>query len=510
MSHIRILVCRVDDTSPDRMTELAAIDLPRLDAAGLAAETALDTLEALTLDAGHTVLRAALQAQWAALDAQLVETYCQGLPPGQVRRDGHRAITVASRLGTLRLPRQVLSHADTGAHVMPGDAALPPHRGVVITRGLQEWACLLAQDLPFATAARLLGWQTREEQVLSSTALRSLVRRHGALVRTAEREAMDALGHQDTGNPAGALLVPHATPRRRAGWPAALTLAVEAALAHERPCPPRGIASADWARVLQARRADAAQTAADLRHLGPEVEERQVLVSIDEVLTRAPTRREFIELRTAHVSAREGYRYVSGVGDAFLHYLRGLIGHLLDAGHALLSITDCARCIRDFFTVDLATITDKALLLDWYHLRVRCAEEASRACRGCAAKARFLRRLRRRLWRGDVEGAVRVIGEEVPRARPGSSLATFSEYLRARREYIPDYRARWRACRYIGSGRVEKANDLLVARRQKGKGMHWSGEMSDALAALRTLMLNREWERYWRPQAPALLLAAAA
>ncbi len=88
-----------------------------------------------------------------------------------------------------------------------------------------------------------------------------------------------------------------------------------------------------------------------------------------------------------------------------------------------------------------------------------------------------------------------VIHEEVPRARPGASLATFGEYTRARQPYIPDYRARWRACRYIGSGQVEKANDLLVARRQKGRGMHWSGEMSDALAALRTLTLNREWDR---------------
>jgi hypothetical protein len=30
---------------------------------------------------------------------------------------------------------------------------------------------------------------------------------------------------------------------------------------------------------------------------------------------------------------------------------------------------------------------------------------------------------------------------------------------------------------------VEKTNDLLVVRRQKGKGMHWSGKMSDALVA---------------------------
>jgi hypothetical protein len=101
--------------------------------------------------------------------------------------------------------------------------------------------------------------------------------------------------------------------------------------------------------------------------------------------------------------------------------------------------------------------------------------------------------------------------EEVPRARPGAALVTFAEYLRARQEYIPDYRGRWRACRYVGSGQVEKANDLLVARRQKGKGMHWSGETSDALAALSTLKLNQEWERYWqqRDGQPAVPAAAA-
>jgi hypothetical protein len=202
---------------------------------------------------------------------------------------------------------------------------------------------------------------------------------------------------------------------------------------------------------------------------------------------------------------------VSGVGQSFLQQVRGTIGHLVAPGDALLAIADCARWIRDFFITDLAGIADKTLLLDWYHLRVRCAEEASRACRDRAAKARFLRRLRRRLWRGDVPGAVRVISEEVPRARPGAALVTFGAYLQARQAYIPDYRERWRACHYIGSGQVEKANDLLVARRQKGKGMHWSGETSDALAALSTLKLNQEWECYWQQSdgRPAVLAAAA-
>jgi hypothetical protein len=110
-----------------------------------------------------------------------------------------------------------------------------------------------------------------------------------------------------------------------------------------------------------------------------------------------------------------------------------------------------------------------------------------------------------------VPGAVRVISEEVTHARSGSSLTTFGEYLQARQEYIPDYRARWRARRSTGSGQVEKANDLWVARRQKGKGMHRSSETSDALAALRALMLNREWDRYWeQPEDGVALLASAA
>jgi hypothetical protein len=364
MSHIRILVCRVDDASADCMTELAAVDLPQVDAA-LTAETALDSLEATTIRVGHTVLRAALQAQWAALDAELVASYCRRIPPDQVRRDGHKVITVASRLGTLQLPRQVLTHRIGGAYVMPGDAALPTHGGIVTTRALQEWACLLAQDLPFATAARLLGWQTQEERILSPATLRTLVRRHGMLVRGAEREAITVPVHQASASQESVPLVLHATPNRRAGWPATLSSAVEAALTHEHPCPPQGITWADWARVLEAQRTDPARAAADLRFLGLAVDEHQILVAMDEVLTRAPMRREFIELRTAYIATQDGYRYVSGVGYGFLQQVRGTIGQLLAPGDALLGIADCARWIRDFFATDLATGTDKTLLLDW-------------------------------------------------------------------------------------------------------------------------------------------------
>jgi len=70
-------------------------------------------------------------------------------------------------------------------------------------------------------------------------------------------------------------------------------------------------------------------------------------------------------------------------------------------------------------------------------------------------------------------------------------------YLRARQAFLPNDWQRSTTRQSIGSGHTEKLNDLLVARRQKGAGRHGSQETSDALAALRTLLLNGGWARYW-------------
>ena len=76
-------------------------------------------------------------------------------------------------------------NAEADCHVLPGNTALLPHNGQVTTRGLQEWVCLLPQDVPFATAQRLLGWLTREVDVISTTQVRRRIQHHGALIRQA-------------------------------------------------------------------------------------------------------------------------------------------------------------------------------------------------------------------------------------------------------------------------------------------------------------------------------------
>ncbi len=498
MRRIRVLICSIEEDAPDDMTELACFDLPATDVSTLQPETALDDLERTTHETGNAILRHLLQAQWDTIDAHLTQFHRQRFPTEQITADGHEPITVASRFGRLELNRQVCSHADTQTHLMPGNTVLPAHNGISITRRLQEWACLLPQELPFASVSRLLGWQTQEAQVLGETTLRSLVRSHGHVVRQAEQAEVVSLLAQDAYGSVDLHLVPADQPRRRAGWPTELNAAVETALVSEQVRPPEGVSWADWERVLAARRAETTRPVEELRHLGPELETSQVLLTVDEVLTRKSEGGRFLELRTARIVTASGWRYLSGVGDAFLQQLLVVVELALGSLGSLLLIADGARWIRRFFTDTLNQLPRKTMLLDWHHLQQRCLELSSRICRSKAAKAQLLRRLYRRLWRGDVPGAVAVLEARRAETKNVAKLDELIGYLQARASWIPNYRQRRIEQRYIGSGHVEKANDLIVARRQKNRGMQWSAATSDGLAALRTLMLNGGWDRYWQ------------
>ena len=81
MRRIRVVICEVDDQTPDTMTELAAFDLPLLDVATLAPETALDDLEQTTSDTGNAIVRRILQARWDLVDGALAEQYRQRFFP---------------------------------------------------------------------------------------------------------------------------------------------------------------------------------------------------------------------------------------------------------------------------------------------------------------------------------------------------------------------------------------------------------------------------------------------
>jgi hypothetical protein len=247
--------------------------------------------------------------------------------------------------------------------------------------------------------------------------------------------------------------------------------AVDAALASEQVWPPDGVSWTDWERVLAARRAEPTSPLEELRHLGPLLEPNQVLLTVDEVLTRRPEAGHFLELRTARIMTERGSRYLSGIGALFLQQLQLAMLHCLGSSSSLLLIADGARWIRNFFTDTLAALANKTMILDWHHLKQKCLELSSRICRGKLAKAQLLRRLYRRLWRGDVEGAIAVLEAQRDETKNEAKLDELIGYLKARQAWMVNYRQRRIERRYIGSAQVEKANDMLVARRQKSRGL---------------------------------------
>lgn len=380
---------------------------------------------------------------------------------------------------------------------MPGNRVLPEHKGMIITRGLQEWACLLPLDLPFATVERLLAWQTQCEEMICSTEMRYLVRAHGRVIRRAEAaEVAELLKREDLGD-LKAHLVPACEVRRPAAWPKELTAAVEMALEDENPQPPEGVRVCDWERVLEAR-CEEVTDIAQLRRLGPEIQPGQTIAATDDVEVRPPERKRKLYIRTARVATQEGFRYLSGRGNAVLDQLYLLL--LLCGGlHGWITLLgDGARWIRNFFTDRLAVFTRKELVLDWYHLLKKCYNLTSMICPGRKAKISLMRRLLPCLWRGQVTEAVELAIAYRPDCRNEEKLDELINYLSARAPYIVNYKERRAKRLYIGSGHAEKACDLIVSRRQKHKGMHWSEETADGLAALKTLMLNRGWDLYWQ------------
>lgn len=84
MSRIRVIICRVEDESPNQMTELAYLDLPEIDVTALQPETTLDDLEASTQKAGAEILQRLIQARWDEVDAELTQKTRQAFPPSDV------------------------------------------------------------------------------------------------------------------------------------------------------------------------------------------------------------------------------------------------------------------------------------------------------------------------------------------------------------------------------------------------------------------------------------------
>jgi len=135
------------------------------------------------------------------------------------------------------------------------------------------------------------------------------------------------------------------------------------------------------------------------------------------------------------------------------------------------------------------------VVLDWHHLDRKCAQRLSQIMKGIKLRNEAYKSLVKFLWYGELDKAIeflRNIPEDKIKHGGLEHIEKLIDYFERNRNNIPCYSLRKELGLRNSSNRVEKSNDLIVAERQKNRGMSWSRAGSTALANITAMRLNGE------------------
>ncbi len=203
-----------------------------------------------------------------------------------------------------------------------------------------------------------------------------------------------------------------------------------------------------------------------------------------------------VENTVIHVEADGRKHVITAIGmqNAFTLLIAFLISNKLLESHRIMFFSDGAQSIRACIDSFFAFRKPVVHMLDWYHLEKRIKELLSMAVKGNKeAKAAMRNAIGRRLWGGNVDEAITYL-ENIPEKMIKNQLRLDEaiDYLERRKPHIPCYALRSLLGYRNSSNPAEKANDRVVAVRQKHNGMSWSNIGSSSLALITALELNNE------------------
>lgn len=205
--------------------------------------------------------------------------------------------------------------------------------------------------------------------------------------------------------------------------------------------------------------------------------------------------RSFVENTVIHIQA-EGKQYTLtaiGMDKAFKLLVAFLLENKLMEDYRLIFFSDGAACIRDHIGKYFG-FRQYTIILDWLHLEKKCNEFLSMGIKGSKdEKQRIKKNLASILWTGRHQNAINYL-ESLKKSQVKNSMkiGELKDYIRRKSPNLTCYALRHELNLRISSNRVEKANDLVVATRQKHNGMSWSRNGSGALAVITATMINGE------------------
>ena len=158
-------------------------------------------------------------------------------------------------------------------------------------------------------------------------------------------------------------------------------------------------------------------------------------------------------------------------------------------------LADGARCLWKWAEENLPAGT--VLIQDFWHVCEHLADLA-KALYGQECWTGSFERWKAMLRAGEIDDVLDELHRKLPRRRGGPREKLQSEitYLEAGRQRM-DY-ARYEAAGWpIGSGAVEATCKHLVKQRLGATGAQWRRANIPQIAALRVVILNKEWEEFW-------------
>ncbi len=220
--------------------------------------------------------------------------------------------------------------------------------------------------------------------------------------------------------------------------------------------------------------------------------------------------RKRVHTTVAHVEAQAGRRIFASDGTLSTCLL---VVAFLVANKRLRStwmfFVDGQRSLQDDLLRVFAWQGTLQLILDWYHVVKKCKEKLSEAMNNRHARNDAVKRVLRPLWHGDVDAAITLLRQiESKHIKAPDSIEGLVGYLERNRPFIPCYVVRRKLGLRNSSNRGEKANDIVVAARQKHNGMSWSQPGSSALATLQTLVCNDTHGKWLEERAVGFQMAA--
>lgn len=371
-------------------------------------------------------------------------------------------MTLATAFGKVRLDRQRLFCTRCRRWLTPLNEVLGLHQdgNGRTTRGFRELSCLCGAHQPYRHAHRMLSLITQDVAVSSAKQIERIVDQEGHRIRMDEAQRYEPTSarvlrdFQDRNPP----------PPRREGT---LYICVDGVWVRSHPGKRR------W------REGKVGFLCTDLREpVG--CQGRQRVVDARYVSSFEPAR------------CFADRVYVEGVRMGYGAYDKVIV------------LGDGARWIR---ALQRNSFPRALYILDWYHLR----RKISRVFRRVFAeqeprRSAWYEEITTDLWEGRKVAALRklqllgveLISPPTPEPAKRQALQELLTYLKGNWEGIIPYAAMRDAGYMVASSLVEKAGDLVIAKRQKKhQGMHWGHLGADAVSALRTLWLNGDWQNHW-------------